>query len=128
MTNETGGAKQIVVSLILLAAVFLIGIIGYSIIEGYSPIDSIFMIMITISTVGTITELSQAGKIFTSLVILASITIVVYAVSNITAFLVEGRVNKMIRRRRILKTIEKLENHFIVIGGGDLGSTIAQEM
>ncbi|HPQ91254.1 potassium channel protein [Mesotoga prima] len=130
MTNETGGAKQIVVSLILLAAVFLIGIIGYSIIEGYSPIDSIFMIMITISTVGygTITELSQAGKIFTSIVILASITIVVYAVSNITAFLVEGRVNKMIRRRRILKTIEKLENHFIVIGGGDLGSTIAHEM
>jgi len=130
MNNETGGSRQIVVSLFLLLAVFVIGIVGYSIIEGYDPIDSFFMIMITISTVGysTPTDLSQSGKIFTSLIILASITIVVYAVSNITAFLVEGRVNKMIRRRRILKTIQKLQDHYIVIGAGDLGSTIAHEM
>ncbi len=130
MNNETGGVKQIVVSLFLLLTVFVIGIVGYSIIEGYNPIDSFFMIMITISTVGysTITDLTQAGKVFTSLIILASITIVVYAVSNITAFLVEGRVNKFIRRRRILKTIQKLDNHYIVIGAGDLGSTIAHEM
>ncbi|KUK80161.1 MAG: K+ transport system, NAD-binding component [Mesotoga prima] len=130
MNEESGGMKQIVVSLLLLLCVFLIGIFGYSIIEGYHPIDSFFMVMITISTVGysTPTDLTEAGKVFTSIIILASITIVVYAVSNITAFLVEGRVNKLIRRRRILKTIQKLENHFIVIGAGDLGSTIANEM
>jgi len=128
--GETSSSKQIKVSLALLAVVFLVGIIGYAIIENYSVIDSFFMIMITISTVGysTPTDLSAAGKVFTSLIILTSITIVVYAVSNVTAFLVEGRMNQMIRRRRVLKNIQKMEDHYIVIGAGDLGFTIASEM
>lgn len=128
--TQSSGLKKILVSLSLLAAVFIVGIFGYSIIEGYGLIDSLFMIMITISTVGygTLGDLSAGGKIFTSLVILTSITIVVYATSNITAFIVEGRINQLLRRRLLLKSIEKLRDHYIVIGAGDLGYTIANEM
>ncbi|MFO7881662.1 MAG: potassium channel protein [Kosmotogaceae bacterium] len=110
--------------------VFIVGVVGYSIIQGWGPLQSFFMTIITISTVGygTPEDLSAAGEIFTSILILASLTIVLYALSNITAFFVEGRVNEVLRRRRFLKKIEKFEGHYIIVGSGMLGRNICREL
>ncbi len=88
------------------------------------------MTIITISTVGygTPEDLSMAGEIFTSILILASLTIVLYALSNITAFFVEGRVNEVLRRRKFLKKIRKFSEHYIIVGSGMLGRNICREL
>ncbi|TYB92582.1 MAG: potassium channel protein [Kosmotoga sp.] len=104
--------------------------VGYSIIQDWDPLQSFFMTIITISTVGygTPEDLSVAGEIFTSILILASLTVVLYALSNITAFFVEGRVNQVLRRRRFLKKIEKFKKHYIIVGSGMLGRNICREL
>lgn len=111
-------------------AVIVIGVVGYSIIQGWDPLQSFFMTIITISTVGygTPEDLTIAGEIFTSILILASLTVVLYALSNITAFFVEGRVNQVLRRRRFLKKIEKFKKHYIIVGSGMLGRNICREL
>ncbi|HAA85859.1 MAG TPA: potassium channel protein [Kosmotogaceae bacterium] len=124
------GTRGIVRSLLLLGAVFLVGTIGYVLIEGWGLLDSFYMIVITISTVGygTPTELSETGKVFTSIIILSGVSSGIYAISNITAFLVEGRVNEVVRRRRLLKDIERVSGHYIIVGAGDVGETVAREI
>lgn len=122
--------RVILRSIFMIIGVILFGTFGYGVIEDWSFLDSFFMTVITISTVGygTPGDLSEAGKIFTSFLILSSVTVVVYGFSNITAFVVEGRVNEFLRRRRILKAIEKLTGHCIVIGAGTVGLTVAKEL
>ncbi len=46
-------------------AILVVGIIGYSVIKGYSIVDSVYMTVITMSTVGfeTIGELIRGEKI-----------------------------------------------------------------
>lgn len=88
------------------------------------------MTIITISTVGygTPNNLSNTGKIFTSILILFSLTVVVYAFSKITAFFVEGSMNRYLRRRKLLKGLNKLRDHYIIVGGGNLGLNVVKEL
>jgi len=69
----------------------VIGISGYSLIEGYSFINAIFMTIITISTVGykEVQPLSDNGKIFTIILIVFSFGIFAYAVSTLTRYLID---------------------------------------
>ena len=110
--------------------IIFIGTSGYLITEKWNFFDSFFMTIITISTVGygTPDNLSNTGKIFTSILILLSLTVVVYAFSKITAFFVEGSMNRYLRRRRLLKELNKLRDHYIIVGGGNLGLNVLKEL
>jgi voltage-gated potassium channel len=64
--------------LVLLVGIFLIiflGTLGYIKIENMSPLDALYMAIITISTVGfkEVHPLSDTGKIFTILYIITGI-------------------------------------------------------
>ncbi|AKI96725.1 potassium channel family protein [Kosmotoga pacifica] len=128
MIERTREVKSILFAVLYLVIVFLSGMFGYAIIEGWSLTDSFFMTVITVSTVGygTPEDLSAAGKIFTSILIFTSITLGVYAISKITAFFVEGKMSYALRRRRMLKELERMKDHFIVVGAGTIGLSIAK--
>jgi len=110
--------------------IIITGTVGYLLTEEWNFFDSFFMTIITISTVGygTPDNLSNTGKVFTSVLILLSLTVVVYAFSKITAFFVEGNMNRYLRRRKLLKEIDKLRNHYIIVGGGNLGLNVLREL
>ncbi len=67
-----------------LFAVLLIGTAGYRIIEGWSFLDSFYMTVITLATVGygEIHPLSIAGRIFTILLILGGVGTVIYILTG----------------------------------------------
>ncbi len=44
--------KRVLPSLVLLLLIALIGVIGYCILEGWSVLDSMYMVVITLFTVG----------------------------------------------------------------------------
>jgi voltage-gated potassium channel len=46
----------------------------------------------------------------------------------VTAFLIEGRINEALWRRRMDKHIHKLKNHYIICGIGRVGRNVAQEL
>lgn len=122
--------RNVLLPLVLLAAVLLLGSIGYSLIEGWSLPDSLYMTVITIATVGfkEVRDLSEAGKFYTIGVILIGVGVVGFSLSNFTAFLVSGQVREMMRAGKMQKQIAKLKNHFIVCGAGKMGYEAVHEL
>jgi voltage-gated potassium channel len=118
----------------LLVVLHLIGTIGYRIISGasYSYLDTLYMTFITIATIGyaEVVDLkdSVGGRVFTMMLGFAGIANTWVIMSVLTAFIVEGDINTALRRRRMLKTIGKLANHYIVCGMGRVGSNVAHEL
>ena len=81
---------------IAILAIILIGTGGYMIIEGWSFSDAIYMAVITLSTVGfqEVHTLSTAGRYFTIILILGGTGTMLYAVSAIVQYLLEGQSRK----------------------------------
>lgn len=81
------------------------GIIGYMFIEGWSPLDSIYMTIITLSTVGCeIHDIEPGGRIFIVILILFSI-IIIYMVGLVAKTLIEGEIRPIFGRRKLGKKL-----------------------
>jgi voltage-gated potassium channel len=114
----------------LIIAVLAVGLLGYMLIEDYSLLDSFFMTIITVATVGyeEVKPLSNAGKLFTSFLIIFSIGTFAYAVSVLTKYVIEGEFQTYFRHYQVNKEILKLENHVIVCGYGRNGRQACDQL
>lgn len=121
--------KRLVIIFISLSVIFMGGTSGFMLIEGWSFLDASYMTVITLATVGfgEVNTLSPAGRLFTMVLIILGMGILLYGVSSITAFIVEGQLMDIIRRRRMEKNISRLKNHYIICGAGKVGSYIIEE-
>ncbi len=115
---------------ILVAAVFAAGTGGYMWLEGWNALDSIWMVAITLTTVGfgEVHPLSPAGRIFTLFILFLGMGVIVTGASMIAEFVVEGQLNDILRRRKMRKKIAGLKGHTIVCGAGRTGMHVIQEM
>ena len=122
--------KKLILTISILIAVLLFGTFGYIVIEKWSFFDALYMTVITLATVGygEIHPLSFAGRVFTIFLILSGISILLYTVSFITSFFIEGELRQIFRRKKMLKQISQLKNHYIVCGTGRIGSHIISEL
>ncbi|GAX60202.1 kef-type K+ transport systems, predicted NAD-binding component [Candidatus Scalindua japonica] len=122
--------KGLIATLIAITA----GTAGYKFLGGteWSLLDSIYMTIITITTVGfgEIQDLSgnPYARILTIFIIFFGMGSILFVVSTVTGFIVEGELTNVFGRRRMLKEISVLKNHFIVCGIGDIGSTVVKEL
>ena len=118
---------RVAVALVTICAV---GILGYHYIEGWSYFDSLYMTIITLATVGygETHPLNTFGRIFTIFLILFGIGILTYGISTLTAFIVEGDLRDVLRRRKMEAKIAKLSGHYIICGAGHTGETIMEEL
>ena len=126
--------RRIYISLSLFATVYLIGVIGFKLFGGpeVSWLECVYMTAITISTIGytEVVDLSgnPAGRIFNILFIVLSLGTIAFAVSSITAFIVEGELKNLLGRRRMEKDIAKLKDHYIVCGSDETAQTVIREL
>jgi voltage-gated potassium channel len=123
--------RRLRVGLALIAMVLMTGTLGYTLIEGWSVLDSLFMTVITISTVGFAFvggELSSAGKLFTIAVIATGVGSALYTAAVGLEEMVESLVGGQRVRRRMQNTIDSLANHVIVCGYGTVGAHTAQRL
>lgn len=106
------------------------GTVGYHIVEGWGFMDSLYMTVITLATVGygETHPLTPGGRIFTIFLILGGVATVTYAFGTLTAVLVEGELSRVLERRRMEKEIAKLEGHYIICGAGHAGMVILEEL
>ncbi|OPL17477.1 MAG: hypothetical protein AVO38_00385 [delta proteobacterium ML8_D] len=128
--NLPGFPRRIIVSIIILISVYFLGSIGYMVIEDMSFMDSLFMTTITITTVGfgLLEPLSKAGTIFTILLIIIGTGTVAYILINLTDFILSEFFFGRIEKRRKIKMISKLKDHYIICGLGRVGLEIASEL
>ena len=114
--------------LLILLSVWLLGTIGYVLIDNYSWFDAFYMTVITVATVGygEVAPLSHAGKLFTAFLIITSFGTFAYAVSSITKFVIDGEFNEFFKNRKLNTAIEKLSDHVIICGFGRNGRQAAQ--
>ena len=118
----------------ILATILVIGTVGYRLIGGdkYSLLDCFYMTFITIATIGfgEIVDLSEhpGGRVFTVFIGFGGIAAMTYLTSTVTAFLIEGKINEALGRRRMEKDIHRLKDHYIICGIGRVGGNVAHEM
>jgi len=125
-----GVFKRLIIALLMLFWVFVIGVLGYVYMEGFSWIDGIYMTVITMASVGfgEVQPLDVSGKIFTSLLIVASIITYVYAITIVTAVIIEDEFRNHFKHLRVNKEIKKLKNHVIVCGYGRNGRQACEQL
>jgi voltage-gated potassium channel len=126
--------KRILVSLALFVTVFFIGVAGFKTIggPGWSLLDAVYMTVITVGTVGygETHDLggNPAARVFTAAYIILSLGTIAFAVTSITAFVVEGELKRILGRRKMEKDIGRLKGHDIVCGADETARTIIQEL
>lgn len=100
------------------------------IIEGWSFLDSVYMTIITLSTVGygEVGHIGPAGRIFTILLILFGISVMAYIIGLVTETLVESEIRSIFGRRKLSRKIQSLKNHYIICGYGRIGRIICKEL
>lgn len=114
----------------LLLITLLIGTAGYTLIEGWTPFDALYMTVITLATVGygETNPLTHAGRVFTVFLILGGVSIIAYTFSTLTSIIVEGQLSMVLKRRRMEKEIAKLSGHYIVCGVSHSAQVIMDEL
>jgi voltage-gated potassium channel len=99
-------------------------------IENWGLLDSLYMTVITVTTVGygEINKIGSYGRIFTMLLIFSGAGFFLYIGGTIMRFIVEGRVRSILGRRRLDKKILRLKNHYIICGYGRIGKVLSDNL
>ncbi len=122
--------KYFLISLLLCTFILVFGTAGYMYIENWGLLDSLYMTVITVTTVGfgEINKLGSYGRMFTILLIFSGAGFFLYVGSTIMQFIVEGRVRAILGRRRLDKKILRLKNHYIICGYGRIGKVLCDNL
>ena len=113
---------------------FVFATIGYKVLIGDKAtyFDCFYMTVITLSTVGYGETIDLTGnipaRIFTIILIFIGMSNLIFVLTAITSSLIEGQLNHYLRRKRMKKIIDKINNHLIVCGAGKTGQHIIQEL
>ncbi len=104
------------------------GVVGYVVLEGWSLLDSAYMVVVTFTTVGyaEVNPLSQEGRLFTMALMVAGVGVMFYTLTGMVQLVVEQEVlRSIVRRHRMRSQLSRLKGHFIVCGFGRVGRAVA---
>lgn len=120
--------RKLLFSILMFLVVVLFGIFGYTWIEGWNLLDSLYMTIITLSTVGygEVREIGPGGRVFTVLLIVFGLFTITYIVGLVAETLVAGEIRSVLGRRKVSKKIKSLRDHYIICGYGRIGSIICK--
>ncbi|MCA9773518.1 MAG: NAD-binding protein [Myxococcales bacterium] len=122
--------EQLRLLIVAVLSVFVVGTLGYVAIEGMSPFDALYMTVITVTTVGyeEVAKLSDAGRVFTMLLLFVGLGLIFYSITSVTGLVVEGSLRRILGRRAVEQKIRALRGHYIICGGGRMGRTVCEEL
>ncbi|MEL6224693.1 MAG: potassium channel protein [Cyanobacteria bacterium J06626_14] len=121
--------KELLIGMMIVVSITIIGTIGYRVIEGWSWVDSAYMTVITLATVGftEIEPMGPPGRIFTITIILMGILSIGYIANRFTEAFLQGYFQKGLRIQQQRRLIDNFRDHYIICGYGRMGQQIATE-
>jgi len=114
----------------MVGGILCLGMVGYHWIEGWSWFDALYMSLIVMTTIGfqEIHPLSPAGRMFTLVYAIGSITFFVGILSLLGAQIIENYLSVDNRRKRMLKELFAIRQHYIVCGCGKVGKHVIESL
>jgi len=122
--------EKLRVALIGLLTIILVGTAGYHLIEGWPFLESLYMTIVTLSTVGYGDYYPQTneGRLFTIVLIIFGVGTMFFTIVLLAESTIETRLRALTGRGRQDKMIAKIKNHYIVCGCGRIGHLICREL
>lgn len=115
--------------MILIAALFVYGILGSYFIMHLNIIDSIYYSIITMATVGYGDYTPHTGiqKIFATTLALSGVALLAY-VFNIMLTTFQEKMSEYSKGARKMKAIEDMDDYYIICGFGRVGKVVFDEL
>src|SRR5215210_7406211 len=130
LTKRLRPRRSLAYSLAALAGVVAFGTLGFTLIEGWSLLDSLYMTVMTVTTVGygPPLPLTPAGRNFSILFMVVGVGTAGYLLSTAVQSLVRSEIVAAYGERRRHREMGKLHDHYIICGAGRVGRRIVGEM
>ena len=114
---------------LILLTVVLIGVSGYTLIERWTLLDSTYMVVTTILTIGfqEVHPLSTGGRILTLFIAVAGVGTALYALTQLMEIIVEGEILGYRKRKKMDRRIKEMRSHYIICGFGRVGHQVAAD-
>jgi len=130
ISNGLSPIMKMRVALMAFTLLLVGGSAGFIWLEHMSPLDALYMTVITLSSVGygEVQPLHPAGRVFTIFLILIGVMLVGFVATVIGELVIEGQFREIVQRRKMENAIKKLAGHSIVAGYGRVGRQVAREL
>jgi voltage-gated potassium channel len=117
-------------ALIALAFAVGFGTLGFHLIEGWTLLDSLYMTVETVTTVGygDVPPKTVGGRVFAIIFMFVGVGIVAYVLSSTVQMVIQSELIATFGERRRHREMSKLRNHFIICGAGRVGSHIIRDL
>jgi voltage-gated potassium channel len=114
----------------VIMVILAVGVTGFMLIEHYSFLDALYMVVITITTIGyyEVRPLSPVGKVFNIALILSSFTMFTYSLARLTQAVASGELAAYFKNRKLMKALEQIQHHVIICGFGRNGQQAARTL
>ena len=121
--------KRLQYSLFILLGIMFVGTLGYMFLEKWNLVDSLYMTMITLSTIGfrEVHEMDTAGRIFTIILIIGGVGTVAFALKTTIQVIFEGEIRGILGRRKVNEKIKRQNKHYIICGYGRMGKHVCAD-
>jgi len=122
--------RHIFISISIWLLIVIVGTLGYMVIEDWNFFDSLYMTVITYSTVGygEVHNISKTGELYTMCLIFLGVGFYLYVAGAIIQFMVEGKIRAIMGRRKLDRQINRLKNHYVVCGYGRIGKVLCETL
>ena len=136
-TRAVRGAVEIVqgrhvrIWLLVVLTTVLIGTAGYVVLFGWDLVDSTYMTVITMTTVGFREVRELVGwpeRLWTMLLAVSGVGIIYGSIGIVAEAVIAEASSGRREARRMAEAVEALRGHFILCGYGRVGSTVAREL
>jgi voltage-gated potassium channel len=125
--------SRLLMPALLILGAFVFGTLGFLIIGRgqWNLLDCAYMTSLTLTTVGygeILEHMGSDGRFFAMVLMWSGVGVTLYAISTITAFLVEKDFWQILKERKMEMKIGAIKGHVIVCGFGKTGSYSLREL